>query len=382
MSRPRLLFYCQHLLGIGHISRSLALCRALADRFDVTYLQGGPDIGRTLDHPAFDHVFLPPLLMREHDSTLYDPAGAHSVETLWQMRQDAVAPVLDEPYDAVVIELFPFGRNKFKREILGIIDAARQKNPAVQVFCSNRDIMVQKNDQAAREEKILRVLESHFDYLLVHTDPALIPMEATFAATPRIADKIRYTGYVADGVGPAAASAPARGPGILVSLGGGAVGDELALAAIAVADAFPEHPMTVLTGPYTTDAGRKAFQEAAAGKPGVTIKGFSEDFRADLAAARLSISLAGYNTLMDLLATRTPALVYPYMANIEQNMRATALQDLGLVGIVTKDMLAPDRLIAAIRARLDAPPAAQTIDLSGAESTAAIIEQAVATARP
>ena len=43
--------------------------------------------------------------------------------------------------------------------------------------------------------------------------------------------------------------------------------------------------------------------------------------RIDPPRAALSISLAGYNTLMDILATRTPALVYPYMANREQNMR-------------------------------------------------------------
>ena len=68
MGRKTVLFYCQHLLGVGHISRSLAICRALLDRFDVVFLQGGPDIGRTLALPGFEHVFLPPLLMREHDS--------------------------------------------------------------------------------------------------------------------------------------------------------------------------------------------------------------------------------------------------------------------------------------------------------------------------
>ena len=91
-----------------------------------------------------------------------------------------------------------------------MIDAVRQANPTAQVYCSNRDIMVQKFDQAAREAKIVRILKEHFDHVLVHSDPALIPMEETFAATPDIADMIRYTGYVTDGSAPSGVSSERR----------------------------------------------------------------------------------------------------------------------------------------------------------------------------
>lgn len=376
MTRPAVLFYCQHLLGVGHISRSLAICRALLDHFDVVFVQGGPDIGRTIDAPGFTHVFLPPLLMREHDSSLYDPEGKRSVDALWKARGDALAPLMTRAYAAVVVELYPFGRNKFKPEILGLIAAARAKNPSTQVYCSNRDIMVQKFDQTAREAKIVRILKDHFDHVLVHSDPALIAMEDTFAATPEIAEMIRYTGYVADGTTPPSAERT----GILVSLGGGAVGDELALACLAVADRFPDHGMHLLTGPYTTEAARTRFVDIAAASRNITIGGFSEDFRGDLSRAALSVSLAGYNTLMDILAAETPALVYPYMANREQNMRASALADRGLVGVIYEDDLAPDRLEALIRARLAAPRPSGRIDLSGASRSAEIIADHVAQA--
>jgi predicted glycosyltransferase len=35
MSRPTVLFYCQHSLGLGHLVRSFALAGALAERFRV-----------------------------------------------------------------------------------------------------------------------------------------------------------------------------------------------------------------------------------------------------------------------------------------------------------------------------------------------------------
>lgn len=371
MKRKSVLFYCQHLLGVGHISRSLTFCRALLDDFDVTFVQGGPDIGRTIDAPGFTHLFLPPLLMREHDSSLYDPNGEASVETLWARRGAALAPVMKAPFDAVVVELFPFGRNKFKPEILGLIAEARRVNPAAKVYCSNRDIMVQRPDQAYREQKIVRVLNEHFDYVLAHTDPKLFPMEATFAAASEIADKILYTGYVAEtGRGGPKAR---RNDLILVSLGGGAVGEELARAAAATAERFPHHEMRILTGPYTTDVLRGDLNAIAEKTPNLTIAGFSSDFRAELASSSVSVSLAGYNTTMDILSTKTPALVYPYLANHEQNMRARALEDLGLLKLLYEDDLVPDRLEKAIRGRLSAPAPRVEIDLSGAATSTRII---------
>ena len=371
MQRDTVLFYCQHLLGVGHISRSLAICRALLDRFDVVFVQGGPDIGRTIDAPGFRHVFLPPILMREHDSSLYDPSGEASLDTLWDRRKVSLEPVMQRSFAAVVIELFPFGRNKFKPEVLSLIADARKTNPDTLVYCSNRDIMVQKPDQARREDKIVRLLQDHFDHVLVHSDPALIAMEQTFGATERIRDQICYTGFVADGG--ATRGAQVREPRILVSLGGGAVGDELARACVRIADRFPSHEMRILIGPYTSDAFHDELQTIAEASNTINVQGFSDDFRAELSAAEVSVSLAGYNTIMDILATKTPALVYPYMANHEQNMRAEALADLGQVGLLYDDTLEPAAMEAAIRAQMSAPPPATDIDISGARTTADII---------
>src|SRR5881628_1732715 len=51
MPEPAVLFYCQHVLGMGHLVRSLALARALADRFRVVFLNVGP-VPRGLPRPA------------------------------------------------------------------------------------------------------------------------------------------------------------------------------------------------------------------------------------------------------------------------------------------------------------------------------------------
>src|SRR5436309_13286140 len=61
MGEPAVLFYCQHVLGMGHLVRSLTLARALARRFRVVFLNGGA-VPRGLPRPAgIEFVDLPPL---------------------------------------------------------------------------------------------------------------------------------------------------------------------------------------------------------------------------------------------------------------------------------------------------------------------------------
>ena len=59
--RPALLFYCQHSVGLGHLMRSYALCAALADRFRVVLVCGGP-LPDGIEPPrGVELVALPPL---------------------------------------------------------------------------------------------------------------------------------------------------------------------------------------------------------------------------------------------------------------------------------------------------------------------------------
>ena len=36
--------YCQHLLGIGHLRRTLEICRALATQHSTNLILGGPQV--------------------------------------------------------------------------------------------------------------------------------------------------------------------------------------------------------------------------------------------------------------------------------------------------------------------------------------------------
>src|ERR1041385_5494594 len=349
-SRRKILFYCQHLLGVGHLTRSLAICRGLIERFDVVFVQGGPDIGRSRDAPACRHVQLTPLLMREETSELYDPLNHRAPDrVLAERRAQLDALIENESFAAVITELFPFGRKKFAGEILHLIAAAKTRNPECLVACSVRDILVEKRDGAERDVKVAALVNERFDLVLVHSDPAMIRLEETFSQTPAIQGRLLYTGFVA-GPAPAAVEQSWRRPEVLVSMGGALVGAELALAVLEVIPELPHLLFRFVLGPYCPLSLRSAVEQAGAklGAHRVRPEGFLPNFEEVLSRVSLSISLAGYNTVMNILSTRTPALVFPHRANREQILRAEKLAKLDLLRVLNEADLPPAALRVAI----------------------------------
>jgi predicted glycosyltransferase len=100
------------------------------------------------------------------------------------------------------------------------------------------------------------------------------------------------------------------------------------------------------------------------------------DFSALMRRARLSISQAGYNTVIDILNSEAAAVVVPYAeANeIEQTMRAQTLQRLERLVMLDQDELSVATLCTAIEQACQQQSSLQ-IDLAGASLSAALISQ-------
>lgn len=384
-TRPRVLFYCQHLLGVGHLTRSLAICRELLNDFEVHFIQGGPDIGRTLRAADFHLHRLSPLMMDEVTAALYDPIGTLTADELLGRRRAELAAIAGETeYDAIITELFPFGRNKLKREILYLVDLVKSRNPQALIASSVRDILVEKDDGGERARKTAALVREIFDFVYVHSDPAVVTLDETYSETSSIRTQLVYTGFVSERPARATADTPAvRIPQVIVSQGGGVVGGELLLATADAARNFPELYFRFVPGPNAPQELRsgleQAVREAQNGvRPAnIRIDDFLADFEFELGRSRLSISLAGYNTMMNILSTRTPALVLPYMANQEQALRAGKLEQRGFLRVLRTEDLAPTQLTEMIHDCLDQPASEVAVDLCGASFTARHLLRAV-----
>jgi predicted glycosyltransferase len=372
----RVLFYVQHLLGIGHWRRAVILGRAIAEAgLETTLLSGGmPEESRAAE--PFRIIQLPPA--RAADAgfrMIVDGAGTPIDDAFRRMRREQVlAALADTRPDILLIEGFPFGRRAFRFELEPLIAAARAATPRPAVLCSIRDVLVAKSDPA-RIAEVLAAIERDFDGVLVHGDPAFVPLEASFPAAGQIAGKLRYTGYVVEAGATTAAAAPRRRE-VIVSAGGGAVGMPLYRAALAARPLTPlaSAPWRILAGPHLPEPDFAAL--GAALPQGVALERFRADFPALLRHALLSISQAGYNTVLDILEARARAVVVPFAAGneTEQGLRAELLARAGVMEIVPEAELSGERLAAAIgRALAASPPQAPAIGRDGAARTAALL---------
>jgi predicted glycosyltransferase len=367
------LFYVQHLLGIGHLQRAARLAAAASrDGLAVTFVSGGEPVA-ALAVEAAHIVQLDPVRALDADfKTLVDAAG-RPVDDVWRAARrrallDAFAAARP---DAVVIEGFPFGRRFFRFELDPLIAAAQGR---ARLYSSIRDILVASPDPGRRREIVARVA-GEFDRVFVHGDPRLVRLEDSFPEAAEIADRLCYTGYVAAGEPPDAAGSDAGAREVLVSAGGGAVGGVMLRTAVAARrrGCLAGLRWRLLAGPNLPAAELAAL--AADLPDGVALERFRPDFPALLRRCRVSVSQAGYNTVVDILGARAAAVLVPFAAGreTEQSLRAERLAARGVVETVAESELSPPRLAQAIERAAARGPQPLAVDMNGAERTARLL---------
>jgi predicted glycosyltransferase len=380
----KVILYCQHVLGIGHLFRALEICKELK-RHKVLLITGGPRLDAKIPgHVEVTH--LPGLQMDPEFKGLFSSDKTASLDQIKEKRQKKLLAIVErEKPDIFLLELYPFGRKAFRFELDPVIQAIRCKpQPRCGVISSVRDILVEKEKQAKHEGRVVLTLNNYFDAVLVHSDPRWMTLKETFFRFDEIKIPVVHTGYIAQKA-PADSRRRVRrqlGIGeqdlmIVASAGGGSVGKPLLESAI---EAFSrlniETPsyLYVYAGPYMAESDFERLKALGAGQR-IQVAKFTSDFLAFLAAADLSISMAGYNTTMNILATGVPALVWPFAANREQRRRAEKLADRGALKLIDDQDLKPANLAAIIIENLTGAGAKPIdIDLNGAAHTVQWLE--------
>lgn len=373
----RVMFYAQHLLGIGHLKRAALLARGMAAAgLDVSVVLGGRQVpGISFDGCA--RILLPAVHAADATFKLLRDEDGQPIDEAWRDRRAARLMFEYQSLrpDVLMIELFPFGRRMFAFELLPLLNAARAAPTPPRIVCSLRDILVRKPG-AERDRKSIACARACFDRILIHGDERLVPIEASYPAIGELKDILSYTGYVVDrsdveeqGLSPIGAGE------VIISVGGGAVGLPLLRAALQAKPicSLANRTWRLITGPNLPD---DAFSELAWSKPpGVIVERWRDDLPAMLRNCALSISQAGYNTVMDLLRAGARAVLVPFAepAESEQTLRATILEARGRVATVANE-LSPEILAEAIERALTLPTTSVDIDCSGVEMTAKIVK--------
>lgn len=373
----RVLIAVTHLLGAGHLSRALTLARSFcATGHTVTVMSGGMPVAQ-FDSTGIDLWQLPALRSDGVNFTrLLTPDGTvANADYLAARRQEMIRAVTEQRPDIVISELFPFGRRVLRDEFMGLLKAAHALAPRPIILASIRDILAPPSTPE-KAEIAAQTITKFYDGVFVHSDPASTPLTQSWPVTDILAAKLFYTGYVAPT--PAQPHPDKAGSGeVLVSAGGGTVGQDLFQTAVAAASLSKGLKWRILVGGADPTAQIMQLQ-AQAGNTNMVIEPARPDFRQMLYHAAASVSMCGYNTALDLLQAGTKSLFIPFDegGEVEQTLRAQSLSKMHGLRMCAASDLTPERLLREVTQLVNAPQNAPLeIHFDGAAETVRIATQ-------
>ncbi len=318
-------------------------------------------------------------------SQLLDDAGKPIDDAWREQRKTALLQAFAATApDALLIEMFPFGRRQFSFELLPLLEAACSRKAAPLVLCSVRDIAIPSGKPGRTQEAITRA-HKYFDHILVHGDANFIRLEESYPAAAALRGKIFYTGYVTANTSHAqrALTGLAGKDEVTISAGGGAAGEALMTAALqarALSTQAGGKLWRLLIGGKAPYGQLQALQANA--PSGIVVEAARPDFPQMLFNCACSVSQGGYNTVMDILQARAvtgmPAVIVPFGAarEREQTLRAQALTRTGLAVVLPEQDLSPAALAAAIdQALLQKNIPLRLPDMNGGAATARFLQE-------
>ncbi len=335
----KVVLYSHDSQGLGHLRRNLAIAHQLVR--DVPAITGrdvtgliisglSPELGFPL--PAgFDWVTIPGVAKGKHG---YEPRNLHRpTKELIALRSELLdAALLNFAPDMTIIDRHIFG---VWHELRAPLLRLRTMHPESHVVLGLRDILDTPDvAQAEWEERgDPHLLEEIIDHVWIYGDPAVHDSISTREVPPILADRAHYTGYLASGRDISDREAQEiPEPYVLTTVGGGSDGYRLLRTAVGLQPP-PGHRHVVVAGPQFDDADFARMRALAPAGTDVhkTLPGISTH----IARAAAVISMGGYNTVCETLATTTPALIVPRETpRLEQFIRATALNRIGVADMM------------------------------------------------
>ena len=346
----RVALYSHDAKGLGHFRRNLALAHHLARALpgltgrDVTGLVvTGLTPGQEYRLPdGFDWLVLPGV--KKSGGTYLPQRLRITREDLSLVRSALLSGALSTfAPDLLIIDRHPYGVHQELREPL---EHLRRTHPGARVVLGLREVLdtpatVQREWDELGDADTLRRL---IDEVWVYGDASVHDLSATGEAPPALEERMHYTGYLAHGRDIAeardgseaspvlAGNALDPEPFILTTAGGGSDGINL-LRAAAEARVPDGYRHVVVTGPQLDAA--LFHQVAQAAGPRTVVRRSWPGMSRHIQQAAAVIAMAGYNTVSEILASDTPALLVPRETpRLEQFIRATALKEAGAVDLL------------------------------------------------
>ena len=339
----RLLFYSHGTMGLGHLRRTLLICEGLCANFQN--LSSLIVTGSAMAHgfrmsPGIDYVKLPSVT--KLDNEIYESRSlALTFQEIWKLREQILLQTtLNYKPDFFFVDNVPLGMRGEARRALAYI---KDHLPNTRVFLVLRDILDSSSSIVPcwQESSMFEAIDHFYDRIFICGLPVIFDPVAEYQFPESIRRKTSFGGYIARPFDDESARrvrqqfCPHGEKLVVVTVGGGSDGADVVenfLSALPKVCRETSVVSAVLLGP---EMDPKIARRLKSGRPDgypITFMDFHEDAVPYLAAADLVVSMAGYNTISEILYLRKKALVIPRIwPRTEQLIRSRRLQELGLL---------------------------------------------------
>lgn len=224
-----------------------------------------------------------------------------------------------------------------------------------------RDVMDDPGKLTDEWERKMAIpaLRDVYDDIWVYGLPEICnPLEGVGNIPKSVLDKLSFTGYLrrtsVPTVNPSSmAGTNIQEPFILVTPGGGGDGASLVDWVLRAYEHDPDipHQAFVVFGPFMHIDLQAEFKTRAERLPNVHVATFDSNLENLVSRAAGVVAMGGYNTFCEILSFDKPSLIVPRtVPRLEQYIRASRAQELGLVSMIVDDgSRDPNEMARAIR---------------------------------
>jgi predicted glycosyltransferase len=375
----RLMVYSHDAFGLGNIRRMLAICQYLIQAvpgISILVVSGSPALHSLRLPDGLDYIKLPCVGRNQSGELTVKFLETEVQETIKLRSELILAATANFKPDLFLVDKKPDGLQGELKDTLAYLKANRPETKLVLLL---RDILdtAEATIQQWQRCNYYQLVEWLYDQVWVIGTQTIFDVCQEYAFPKKVAEKVRFCGYIHRETNGVARSTMRFQLGIqpddslvLVTPGGGGDGFDLIeayLVGLTKTDIQHNHSRIkslIVLGPEMPSSQREALSDLAANQPNVQIQEFTDDLISYMNAADLVVSMAGHNTISEILSLHKRAIVVPRVSPVqEQWIRAERMAKLGLFKVIHPQHLTAHRLIQAVLNELTAPAPSSSLDM-------------------
>jgi len=353
-NNKRVLIYSHDTFGLGHLRRCRTIAQSLVGRckgLSVLILSGSPIIGSFDFRTRVDFVRIPGVIKLRNGE--YSSLSLHmDIGEVLKLRASIIRHTADvfRP-DLFLVDKEPLG---LRGEIVDTLELLKERGtPLVLGLREVLDDPVLLAKEWERKNA-LPALSDLYDAIWVYGLPQICDVLAGIDLPDEVKQKIVYTGYLRAMLPQERMTSRVTEsfdtPYLLITTGGGGGdGDELIDWVLSAYehDAGIPNPALLVFGPFMAPRTRERFRERIENLPSVEAITFDSHVEHLMEGAAGVVAMGGYNTFCEILTFDKPALIAPRTKpRMEQYIRASKAQELGLVNMLPSDGPRPPEVMA------------------------------------